>query len=236
MVRAIAVIQILWTTVQLIVRGARHLAVSQLEVAVAAFAVCAIITYVLNWDKPKGVRFPFTLIQYSDSGPEELRKILDEPQDIYVNWLLLITEMSDDRKIKPGAPPGNGHTLGSGSGMNFWGIMMASTIFGGVHLTAWHLVFPTDIEQTLWRASSLLCTTALLGPMLLSLLIAALLPGQKDKAVSGVNIVIGFLIISCNIGYIVARVYMMVEVFRCLCFLPPDTYASTWATNIPHIA
>lgn len=44
MVRAIAVIQILWTTVQLIVRGSRHLAVSQLEIAVAAFAVCAIIT------------------------------------------------------------------------------------------------------------------------------------------------------------------------------------------------
>jgi len=35
--------------------------------------------------------------------------------------------------------------------------------------------------------------------------------------------------------YILARLFILVEIFRSLCFLPPDTWVATWATNIPHI-
>jgi len=45
----------------------------------------------------------------------------------------------------------------------------------------------------------------------------------------------GLVIVSCFF-YFIARLFLLVEVFRMLCFLPPDAYISTWAANIPHIA
>ena len=70
MVPLIAVVQIVWTVVQIITRATRHLAISQLEIAVVAFAACAIITYALNWSKPKSVQVPFTLLQYRNEIPD----------------------------------------------------------------------------------------------------------------------------------------------------------------------
>lgn len=35
--------------------------------------------------------------------------------------------------------------------------------------------------------------------------------------------------------YVVARLFILVELFRTLCFLPADAYVSTWTTNIPHV-
>jgi hypothetical protein len=37
-------------------------------------------------------------------------------------------------------------------------------------------------------------------------------------------------------GYVVARLFMIVETFRTLFFLPPSAYIATWASNVPHIA
>jgi hypothetical protein len=45
--------------------------------------------------------------------------------------------------------------------------------------------------------------------------------------------VIGILI--C-FGYVLARLFMIVETFRALFFLPPSAYIATWASNVPHIA
>jgi hypothetical protein len=39
-----------------------------------------------------------------------------------------------------------------------------------------------------------------------------------------------------SIVYVLARLFLIVEMFRTLCFLPPNAYMSTWATNIPHLA
>jgi hypothetical protein len=36
--------------------------------------------------------------------------------------------------------------------------------------------------------------------------------------------------------YVVARLYLLVEIFRTLFFLLPSAYVSTWATNVPHVA
>ncbi|KAF4626782.1 hypothetical protein G7Y89_g11374 [Cudoniella acicularis] len=59
--RVITVTQISWMVLQVITRAARHLPISQLEIAVVAFAACAIIIFGLNWQKPRSVKVPFTL-------------------------------------------------------------------------------------------------------------------------------------------------------------------------------
>ena len=40
---------------------------------------------------------------------------------------------------------------------------------------------------------------------------------------------------TCLFVYVVARLCITVEVFRSLGFLLPETYVTTWATNVPHI-
>ena len=35
--------------------------------------------------------------------------------------------------------------------------------------------------------------------------------------------------------YLISRLYITVEVFRALCFLPPRAFVATWASNVPHI-
>jgi hypothetical protein len=62
--RLIAIAQITWIVFQVIVRGAKGLAISQFEVAVLAFSSCAIIIYILNWKKPKGVQVRYTILSY----------------------------------------------------------------------------------------------------------------------------------------------------------------------------
>jgi hypothetical protein len=61
-VKAIAVTQILWMIVQIIVRMTRKLAISQLEISVVAFSVCAVIIYFVYWQKSKDVMAPYTLM------------------------------------------------------------------------------------------------------------------------------------------------------------------------------
>jgi hypothetical protein len=48
----------------------------------------------------------------------------------------------------------------------------------------------------------------------------------------------GIILLLCLIlaSYVVCRLFLVVEVFRCLCFLPPSAYVATWATNVPHVA
>jgi hypothetical protein len=229
LVRAIAVVQILWTVVQIITRAARHLAVSQLEIAVIAFAVCAIITYALNWNKPKGVLVPHTLLQYRNEIPDQICAFLDKPRDIDQSWIdamaNLFARITEERL---GCPISNSSHISGGGGANIAGLFVASIVFGGLHLAAWDLVLPTRIEKILWRVASLWCTSALPGT-----LFAGIILGEYLNLIS--FMIVGFFY-SCNILYALARLFLMVEIFRSLCFLPPDAYTATWATNIPHIA
>jgi len=77
--RLIAIVQIIWTIVQIITRGVKRLPISQLEVTVVAFAVCAIVIYALNWSKPKGVLVPYTLLQYPAEVPPKIRLLHGYP-------------------------------------------------------------------------------------------------------------------------------------------------------------
>ena len=79
--KAIAVVQIFWNVVQVIVRAVRGLAISQLELAVIAFSLCAITIYILQWDRPKDVQVPVTVFQYNGPIPSYWSYDLIEDED-----------------------------------------------------------------------------------------------------------------------------------------------------------
>jgi len=233
MIRLIAVVQISWTTVQIIVRATRHLAVSQLEIAVMAFAVCAIITYSLNWYKPKGVEVPFTIAQYSGQLPDRLHEVLGKPVQSNNNWFFFMLTWSDAERQNPGLPHDNSRNLRVGDDASIIGLMIASVVFGGLHLAAWNLSFPTEIEKILWRVGSIWCTSSILFSVCLSLFDGFFELGLRSVIIGNSEM----LVVAIGAaGYVLVRTFLMVEIFRCLFFLPPDAFTGTWATNIPHIA
>jgi hypothetical protein len=110
------------------------------------------------------------------------------------------------------------------------GVAIGGVIFGGIHLATWNSTFPTTLEQIPWRVASLL-STALLPVMYVVLFL--------DTYFLRLTIPRPF-IKSWNIGfgsaYVVARAFLLVEIFRTLFYLAPDTYLTTWVGNAPHVS
>jgi len=245
LVRFIAVLQILWTAIQITVRYSRHLAIFQLEIAVVAFSICAIIIYGLNWEKPKGVQVPYTLLQFSGQIP---KTILTKTEKDWENsagiwdWtfemlmaLLTLGQYKPSKDALPGSPVPN-HSiateLNKSAGIaQVLGLLLGGLVFGSIHVLAWNFVFASPIERTLWRVASILCIT-----MPLLFLVALVLFAVLDKRYHFLR---RFLLRSQPfyiLLYVAGRLFLLMEIFKTLCFLPPSAYVATWATNIPHIA
>lgn len=224
--KLITTVQVFSVIVQVVVRRSRNLATSQLELAVTAFSVCAIVIYLLMLYHPKGVQT--TEILYNDD-----RKDLSF-EEAYKTCIVsrFKTTFGDTRDtsyfLHGGFDEGIPNDYTPDEFHLASGIFLGGTIFGAVHCFGWFFVFPTEQEQLLWRIASLFTTGApifLLGFIWLS----------KDwrgwiySAVALVTSVIMFF-------YIIARLFIIVEVFRSLFYLPPDTFISTWVDNIPHVS
>jgi hypothetical protein len=116
---------------------------------------------------------------------------------------------------------------------DYWGLLIGSVIFGAIHLAVWNFMFPTSIERTIWRIASILCTSGLCVLYGCDIILSALDNSERFTFLSNVYVVISILFF---LGYILARLFMIVETFRTLFFLPPSAYIATWASNVPHIA
>lgn len=105
------------------------------------------------------------------------------------------------------------------SGVNFMGI-----IFGLLHCLAWNYEFPTQREGLLWKIAAL-GTSSILFVFIFFL--AALETNAKFMRVIGPIVAL---------AYSIARLHLIVEMFRSLFYLPPEAYITTWSAGIPHVA
>ncbi len=232
--KTVAMGQIFWMLVQIVARAYQRLAISQLEIAVAAFSACAIVIYALNWKKPKGVGVPLTLLQYTGSIPDEIWLQFG----IQTRSFLDVSGSFSDRdqfQAKQGSSIRNVSNLGYAEGFDLIGGSVGSVVFGAIHLAAWNFEFPTTIEGTIWRAASVYCTCFFVA-FLLCGVVKALLEEYVLEGWDFVNLPIAILLVIFFLAYVLARLALIVETFRTLFFLPPSAYVATWASNVPHIA
>lgn len=107
-------------------------------------------------------------------------------------------------------------------------------IFGLAHLIAWDFEFPTELEQRLWRASSLLTIGILpLWYCLYWMWYAVWIYTGIFTSILVLD-ALASLSILIYLSYALCRVYIMVEVFRSLFYLPPDAFKATWTAGVPH--
>jgi hypothetical protein len=205
---------------------------------VTAFGICGVITYILVLPKPKGVNLSIVLMEFEGHIPIEqkaLEQLRCRSLTSFVRGLFVPRAyISIFQEIK-GCHIPNDTLDASCRGLKRLlnsGITVGAVIFGGIHVTAWNLSFPTPIERILWRTASVM-STALLPIMYFILLLDHFAVGGFAKGLyrywKPLNIIIGGL-------YVIAKLFLLVEVFRTLFYLPEDAYITTWASNIPHVS
>lgn len=231
-VKIIGVVQLTWLIVENIARAVQSLAISQLEIAVLAYAACAIFAYAFCLSKPKDIRIPTSIYVAEDvirqiaegDYKERLRKYY--PDSLFRNH-------PDNRSMHPIA---NFNKSAEGSrfrvmGYNIddYGFLITAILFGGIHCAAWNYEFPTLAEKLLWRSSSIVTTT-------IPVLFMAGVGIEHHVSNSEVKWILEkFEVLCMFVIYPIARLYLLVEVFRSLFFLPPSAFVGTWSGNIPHV-
>lgn len=233
-VKIITSFQVSWFILQVVYRAVRGLSVSQLEITVTAFGVCAIITYILLLPKPKHVQIPIVLQQFEDHIPIEnrefavlrKRRLQGYVRAMFTPGADIVTEV----EVMGSHIPNDAAVPGAEILFLHFGVSIGGVIFGAIHIAAWNLSFPTSIEQTLWRTASIMATT-LLPVMYIPLFLEQFFfLGYIPMSV----IQIWDIVFGCF--YVLARAFLLVEIFRTLFYLPEDAYMTTWAASIPHIS
>ncbi|KAI1452571.1 hypothetical protein F4805DRAFT_446991 [Annulohypoxylon moriforme] len=257
-IKIITIGQLCWFIIQAIARGVRGLAIPQLEIAVLAYAACTIITFFLCLSKPKDVQTPTMLLSKS-SEQFQILSIRDRNELARlhpVSWFkitlrsqrffgaqkpprrteIILSPIPNDARYSH--KPAMSIFFGKQALLTHMddGFFLVGMIFGAIHCASWYSEFPTTLEQLLWRVSSV--ATATLLPAYYILLLIDIHHGWK-LILGGVP-VLGFILtffeMLAILGYILARLYLVVEIFRSLCFQPSSAFITTWSSEIPHVA
>ncbi|KAL6901441.1 hypothetical protein GGI43DRAFT_403037 [Trichoderma evansii] len=116
-------------------------------------------------------------------------------------------------------------------------MLAAMVLFGAIHIGAWNFRFPSIFELYLWRCASTYSVMHASIALLAAVFICNPQDGSKHKLLSIIPNRCGiFLFLIVLLLYTASRLIILVEMFRTLCFLPPDAFVSTWASNLPHAA
>jgi hypothetical protein len=202
--KLITCVQILWFVIQLIGRAVQRLPTSNLELFTLGLVVCSLGTYAAYWRRPQDISLPITI-------PVGEGKAL---RDVF------------GREVLRKARSSYGHAS-SERGLFSLGLTAVITcIFGGCHLIGWDFLYPSLVEQLLWRISSISC---LVIPFLLVLVFPIVeWLGCFD------NFHIPLLVLS--LLYALVRIYLLVEVFISLRSVPAGVYQTVnWSLYFPHL-
>lgn len=233
LVKFIAVAQVTWQIIQLIMRWAKGLPSSQIEVATVGFSLCAFIMYLAYWSKPQDVATPYTVQAKRYPTNDEIFQLAQKGPSLdgfYTNIKYTIPEhaihldltATEEKQLDGGVIGWSGVTIGG-------------VIFGLMHCAAWNFNFPSPVERLLWRIASVITATLPIFHYVRALCWLELARLEKTGKKRFIN---SDTLSSTNRGvrlfgvvgiflYFTSRVYLVVETFRSLLYLSPDTFQTT---------
>ena len=225
------------------------LAITQLELATMGFVGCALIMYILWWDKPFDVEHSVAIdcpAKDQDRILLRLREMFEaryDSQFLSPGWSDFLREeripnwaYMDEGSLGIGTVRYHkfGHWL-TWTGYRAWlagtltilGIGMA---FSALHLSAWNWTFPSTVEKYLWRSAALLATAAVVPT---AILLPFLGTGRKTWQR---YVVLGFNYPLVGL-YLLCRSILMVQIFLCFRATPEDVYETVnWTSFLPYFS
>lgn len=241
-IKILALLQVLQLVVELIIRKVYDLPTSQLEIAALSFSVCAAIVYLLWLRKPKDIQLPtdvYITRDLNDADKEQLswlnstryfKYALSNISHTIPGQYIANDFYNTESLLWPANPSGRLKSIVVLTGEDV-GFAVGGLIFGAFHCLAWNFVFPTLIEQTLWRVSSALASASVPLFYIIWYIDPVFSVDRPDRLWP--RRVRALLLCAFFLQSIVCRLFIMVEAVRSLFFLPPDAFVSTWSVNIP---
>ena len=200
----IVMFQVTWFIVDSIARAAHQLTVSPLEILTVSYICCSLIAYVFWFKKPYQVsRSVRVRLSLSTTQWKEL-----ETAGSQGTWQHFSVELNDFNRW-----------VDSENATASWGMSLFLCTFlvnGGIHLLAWNAVFPSSVEQTIWRVAALV---VMIAP--LSLGDARMIHGGRHLTSARTRWLISTI---AGAIYVPAKLFLIVEAFASLRASPPATY------------
>jgi hypothetical protein len=197
LVKLLAVTQISWLVLSVIVRGITRLPVSQLEITSLAFSVISVWIYIANLWKPKDVLTPIRLRILGPPG-ETARSFGSASERHLLNGeekarsqvapffeILLHPSRKRDGEWKD-VPRVSNDTFRH---LGFVPLIstvtaMSSLVFGGLHCIAWSFEFPSRAEVLIWRIASIASATIPCIALLVTAVLAWLINSPRRSLIT----------------------------------------------------
>jgi hypothetical protein len=228
LVRSLTLLQISWMFIQLGVRLGRNLPTSQLEIFTLSFAICSSITYIMLINKPRDVRTSCIIKAVRRPSAEDLIDVANAgPLGYGPKYSVWVPNNATHRDVLKKVP---GYVMSMAC-------LFALVLFGAVHCVAWNFEFPTALEKLFWRLSSVVTAVAmpfayLIDQILDPIWLKVFKVESQPRILELTERVFMVLIV---VVFILARLFITVEVVRSLAFLPLGAVIGTWTANIPHV-
>lgn len=254
--KTLVVLQTTWFVVQCIARAIERLPITQLEVVTIAYATISLAMYIAWWDKPLNVMRPVrvyrkdggkaggnpgplyhplksnwaTVASFYILGEQDKLSNLAHEERVPVFW-------SDCGDLRQDLYPETA-TRAAGVTLRF------GVIFGAIHCAAWSFLFPSPMEQLIWRTCAILITAIPLILLASGAPFEAILRKSDDfhKSPSIIIKILGFFnlmlllpaMILSPLLYIAARGMTVRLAFMELSSLSQEAYQTVqWASFIP---
>ena len=229
--KALTVIQIMSFSSILVSRWVQGLPVSILEVTTLAYLACAATAYILWWPKPYNVQ-KSTLLLVPTCSQLDFCPAMDVCAALHwknVPNTTFARSLYQEMECVPWY-------------FRLFICITGPMTYGLLHLPAWNAPFPLEGERGLWKSAIVIVTV--IGPALLYVQYFGVnVQESYDRAERGdvhvtptkvLNAVICWVLLFLVIAYGLARLYILVESFRQLLYLPTDAFkVPNWSRYIP---
>jgi hypothetical protein len=188
-------------------RAVQHLPTTNLELFTLGIVVCSLGTYAAFWRRPQDIRLPITIA----AGEGKTFR------DVFGEYSSIRTRVSWDLE----------HGVSKKYFLSLCLSGVITGIFGACHLIGWDFLYPSSVEQLLWRIFSISCMVI---PFLLLFFLGTL---EYFDILSLLST--GYLIQLFSL-YALARAYLLVAIFTSLRSVPAGVYETVnWSLYFPHL-
>ena len=225
----VACMQASWLVVQCIGRKVQHLPISALELTTTVFILNALLVYSLWWNKPLNVQVPIVVCVESKTD-EELHAWIGMENSKRTGIFTSKKDVITVDRVFNASDFESGDYFGA-----IHAIAVITMLYGALHCLAWNFSFPTAVERTLWRISSVATIVALPAVGIFGLPLLAL-KDAKWRCAPYLRDSIRLFPCMLICLYPLCRAYLLVESFVELRFLPAGVYETVqWSNFLPHV-